>query len=225
MKKRVVSLYCYYTNLNIINMKKYIVLLFLSVFTLNSNAQMDTLSYGIFNLSPEIGMFYPRNEYFQGLYNAKSVYTYSLGFDFGKSTWTYHPWFRYTTMNVENGINGVPKDSITISASKKEYAFGIMRPYRISSNDYIQLKLGITYNSITETYTSIDQGVFGYVFSVGYLHRIDKYVSYYMDLGSDYARVNSGYQLRDWSGFRFDIGISINLGVGSKDQHPVFVIP
>ncbi len=206
-------------------MKKYIVLLFLTIFTLNSHAQMDSVSYGILNLSPEIGMFYPRNENFQSLYNAKSYYTYSLGFDFGKSTWTYHPWFRFTGMKVENGIRGVSSDSITISANKKEYAFGIMRPYRVSSNDYIQLKIGVTYNSIFESSTDIDEGVFGYVFSVGYLHRIDKYISYYMDLGSDYARVNTGSLLRDWSGFRFDIGISINLGVSSKDQRRVFVIP
>lgn len=186
---------------------------------------MDSLSYGILNLSPEIGMFYPRNENFQSLYNAKSIYTYSLGFDFGKSTWTYRPWFRYTTMTVDNGLRGASNDSIIITAAKKQYTFGIMRPYRLRSNDYIQLKLGLTYNSITESSTNIDEGVFGYVFSVGYLHRIDKYVSYYMDLGSDYARTSSGSSLRDWSGFRFDIGISINLGVGSKDQHPVFIIP
>lgn len=209
---------------NNISMKKYIIIAIMALVTFKSNAQMDSVRYGILNISPEVGMFFPRNENFQNLYNAKSYFIYSVGVDFGTSKWTYRPWFRFTGMTVENNLRGVASDSIQISAIKKEYTFGIIRPYRIRSNDYIELKLGLTYNVITESTANIDAGVFGYVFSVGYLHRIDKYVSYYVDLSNDYARVNSSSNLREWSGFRMDIGISVNLGVSAKQQHPVYYI-
>ncbi len=203
-------------------MKKYIIIAFIALVAFKSNAQTDSIRYGIINVSPEVGVFFPRNENFQNLYNAKSYFTYSVGLDFGTSRWTYRPWFRFTGMTVENNLRGTTTDSTQISAIKKEYSFGIMRPYRIRSNDYIQLKLGFTYNVITESTSKIDANVFGYVFSVGYLHRIDKFISYYIDLGNDYARVNSSSNLREWSGFRMDIGISVNIGVSSKQQHPVY---
>ena len=104
-------------------MRKYIVIVIIALFALKSNAQLDSVRYGIINLSPEVGMFFPRNENFQKLYDAKSYFTYSIGIDFGRSTWTYRPWFRYTGMTVENNLRGVASDSIQISAIKKEYTF------------------------------------------------------------------------------------------------------
>jgi hypothetical protein len=44
------------------------------------------------------------------------------------------------------------------------------------------------------------------------MKRLSKYFTYYVDLNYDYAKTNTGYYFKDWSGFLVNFGISINMG-------------
>lgn len=189
--------------------------------------QTDSLEnksgYSIAAFTFETGVFFPRNEVFQELYNTKSNFNFNFGFSFGNSEWQYLPYMKYSYYNVEidkdrtqTTIQEDRNGEKTDNATRKQFAIGVMHPINISKNHFLQTKYGIALNMFEETITDTKNELFGFVLSVGYLNRISKYVSCHIDFGYDYYRSDEGRTLKDLSGFILNAGISFNLGANAK---------
>ena len=176
--------------------------------------QADSTRYPIFDLNFEAGVFFPQSEDFQEVYNTKSSFNWSIGSKFGTSEWKFLPWMKYSQYEsrVDSVIvNDEENDSLLI-AGRKQISLGFVHPIDLRNDNYFQIKCGITYNFISEELTDLNSEPFGLIMSVGYMKRLSKYMTYYLDLNYDYAKATSGYRFKDWSGFLVNSGISINLG-------------
>jgi len=182
--------------------------------------QTDSTRYPIFDLTIETGVFFPRSEDFQKVYNSKSNLNWSIGTKFGTSDWNYMPWIKYSQYQskIDSVItNDLDNDSLII-AKRNQISIGIINPIRLKNDNYIQLKCGLSYNFISEELTELYSEPFGLIMSVGYMKKLSKYVTYYVDLNYDYAKTNTGYYFKDWSGFLINFGISLNIGADETSK-------
>ncbi|MFZ6052565.1 hypothetical protein [Halocola ammonii] len=176
--------------------------------------QSDSTRYFILDLTAESGVFFPRSEDFQNTYNSKSNFNWSIGTKFGTSNWTFLPWIKYSQYQSKTDsviANDTDNDSLII-ASRRQISFGLMNPIRLKNDNYIQVKCGLTYNFLSEESTDLYSESFGFIMSAGYMRRISKYLSYYMDLNYEYTKSSAGYTFKDWSGFLLNMGINLNFG-------------
>ena len=79
------------------------------------------------------------------------------------------------------------------------------------------MKYGLTYNFISEEASKLYDEPLGIVMSVGYMNRVSKYFTYYLDLGYDHTIVNKNTQFKDWGGMQINFGISLNLGIETQE--------
>ena len=180
--------------------------------------QTDSTRYPIFDLTIETGVFFPRSEDFQNVYNSKSNLNWSIGTKFGTSDWNYMPWIKYS--QYQSKIDSVISNDVDslIIAKRNQISIGIINPIKLRNNNYIQLKCGLSYNYISEELTELYSEPFGLIMSIGYMKRISKYLTYYVDLNYDYAKTNTGYYFKDWGGFLINFGLSLNIGADETSK-------
>ena len=136
---------------------KSLIILIILVFPTLLKGQADTVKYPILDLTVETGVFFPRSEDFQNIYNSKSTFNWSVGTKFGASDWNYIPWIKYSQYQskIDSLIsNDVDNDSI-INAKRNQISMGIVHPIKLKDNNFIQLKCGISYNFISEELTGL----------------------------------------------------------------------
>ena len=178
-------------------------------------AQIDTTKFTICDLTFKGGFFFPNNTRLQNKYNSKSDFNWTIEMSFGNSNSKIIPWIGYShsklTLDTVKDIRGITIDSSFI-ASKRQILFGLITPVKLSSNDLLLLKWGISYNFIKETTSNLNSEPFGFLVSLGYLRKVSKIINSVFEIGYDYTRVNKSDKYREWSGLKISIGLSLNLG-------------
>ena len=176
------------------------------------NAQTDSIRYPIFDVTVEIGVFFPKSIDYQNIYNSKSCINWSIGSKFGVSDWKFLPWIKYSQYqsSMDSVTIGVDYHE-TLKVKRNQISIGLINPIEIRNNHFVQLKCGLSYNFMSETSTDLDSENVGFIMSVGYMRRLSKWFTYYADLNYDYAKTDTGYSFKDWGGFLINFGISINL--------------
>jgi len=179
------------------------------------NAQMDTTNYTICELTFKGGFFLPNNIRLQNRYNAKSDFNWTIEMCFGNSNSKILPWIGYSysklTLDTVKDLGNMIIDNSFI-ASKRQILLGLITPVKVSSNDLILLKWGISYNFIKETTSDLNAEPIGFLISLGYVRKISKAINSGFEIGYDYTRVNKSDIYREWSGLRISVGISLNFG-------------
>lgn len=171
-------------------------------------------TYGIFDLNFESGVFFVKNSHLQTAYNVRTNYNWSLGIKFGASDWRFLPWFKYASYksSVDTAKLNSRLEDHRVSMQRKQLAVGLVNPIQLSDKHYLQFKGGVSFNGFSDEWTGLISSNWGMTFSVGYMQRISRYVSYYVDLNYDYAQTRPEELHRDWSGFLVNAGISLNIG-------------
>jgi len=175
-------------------------------------AQTDTTRYPIFDLYLETGVHFLGNDNFNNVYNSKSTINWSFGTKIGSSYWKYLPWIKFSQYQLEIDsiiLKDINEDDL-ISAKRNQLSAGIINPIKIKDNNYLQLKLGISYNFISEELTDLYSEPVGLLMSVGYMKKISKVMTYYVDFGYDYVKTDRSKLFKDWSGVLINFGISFN---------------
>lgn len=196
--------------------KKILFLFVLNLTGLGVYAQHDTTSYIVADLDLEGGVFLARNPFFQTHYLTGTMMYTGFGVKFGMSTSNVYPFIHYSRMavaSVTDSINRVTGESGNVKefqAKKNQVSLGMMNLFRFSRGNYLQFKYGLSWNFIKEDFTQTDEKRFGFIMSVGFMKRISKAFSAYIDLGYDYAGTRNSY-MRDWSGFIIKTGLAVNL--------------
>ncbi|MBE9469155.1 MAG: hypothetical protein IMY72_12655 [Bacteroidetes bacterium] len=174
-------------------------------------SQIDSVKYPVLDLEIESGIFFNQNKAFVDKYKSKSNFNWSLGITIGSSTMKVLQWIKYSQyqLNIDSltGYN----TTIPLKAKRKQLSVGLVNPFKISSNDFVQIKYGISYNFLSESSTDFDSDVIGFLFSAGYMRQITKEFKYHLDVGYEYSKSNLGVLYRDWSGFYINIGASFNM--------------
>ncbi|MBT6834732.1 MAG: hypothetical protein HOA61_01695 [Bacteroidetes bacterium] len=164
------------------------------------------------DLNLGIGIFFPQSNYFQSYYQTKSTFNWNIGTTFGDMNGGAFPWlkFSHTQAKVDTLFQAfTPNDSLLI-LRKKQLAFGIEIPLKITDNNFIIIQSGLSYNLVNESFEKMQADNFGLILSLGYRKRFSETFAFSINLTYDYYQKHA-FQFKDLSGYLITTGISLNL--------------
>ncbi len=188
-------------------------ILFLFFTPLFLHAQTDTSKFDIWDLTLESGVFFPRSDGFKDLYHTSSSFNWSIGMQFGTSKSDFLPWIKFGQYrsDIDSTLTVDDESFNALTARRIQVAVGLNHPVRLPDNNFLQLKTGVSFNLVSEFSTDQQEEAVGFIMAVGYMRRISRNITYYLDFNYDYLKTEDSLFFNDWGGFLINMGIGINL--------------
>lgn len=185
-------------------------LTFISFYSIHLFSQIDTVKYQIFSINGSYGIMFISNENLQQLYKSKSDFLWSVGFMFGDSDTKLHPFMEYATYRFSDSssINGIDNKIILRQNIAKA---GLIDYIPLRFDTYARVKTGISLVSTNEDVLKINNIGVGFYLGIGIERRLVRQLSYYLDVGYDFRKIQTKNFNGDYGGFRVEMGVFLNL--------------